>query len=311
MQKSKKDFAAQRHCNGYKMNHSSFDDRYRRFIENLDHIPPLPAIVSQLLKVVGSAETSAGDVAELIEKDPALTSKVIRLANSAFYGVPRGVSSVQSAVVILGFHTLKSIVLSTSIIDLFPVNSSGGSFERVRFWKHSILCALTARKIADNLIDRLCVDPQSAFCAGIMHDIGKLIFELFTPREYASVCRKSKDGEMPMSAAETENMGLNHADIGRILSDKWALPLDLEAVIVNHHEPQMEKNAVELVSLINIADNLVHRLDYGLWEKEAFFPEWEYARKVLSIDNDKYERIRVSLPDEIEKFQNFFSIIGG
>ncbi|HEX7509866.1 MAG TPA: HDOD domain-containing protein, partial [Chitinivibrionales bacterium] len=220
------------------MDQSLYDSRYRRYIETIDQVPSLPAIVSRLISVVSSAETSAEDAAELIEKDPALTSKVLRLANSAFYGIPRSVSSVQSAVVILGFNTLKSIVLSASVMNLFPTKSMSASFDRVRFWKHSIVSAIIARHIAQNMMNSLYIDPQSAFCAGIMHDIGKLLFELFTPKEYGEVCLRSKKNGMPLSETETLTLGLNHADIGRILADKWALPLDLEYTIVHHHTPE-------------------------------------------------------------------------
>jgi putative nucleotidyltransferase with HDIG domain len=287
------------------------DGRYHRFIENMDQIPSLPAVVANLIKVVTSAETSAEDAAELIEKDPALTSKVLRLANSAFYGIPRSISSVQSAVVILGFNTLKSIVLSASVMDLFPVKASGGSFDRQRFWKHSIVCALVAKHIAQNSLNRLYIDPQSAFCAGIMHDIGKLIFELFTPKEYAAVCLRCKQSGSPLVETETGMIGLNHAEIGRILADKWALPLDLEYTIVHHHAPQEANKIIELVSLIHLADILAHKLDCGLWENEPCAQEWTDARKRLSMDDVHYERIFNSLPDEIEKFKEFFSIIGG
>ena len=293
------------------MDRSLYDGRYHRFIEGMEQIPSLPAVVTRLIKVVSSAETSAEDAAELIEKDPALTSKVLRLANSAFYGIPRGISSVQSAVVVLGFNTLKSIVLSASVIKMFPKNKMGSAFDRVRFWKHSIVCALAAKTIAQNTINSLYIDPQSAFCAGIMHDIGKLIFELCTPKEYSIVCGKCRINATSLVEEETGAIGLNHADIGRILADKWALPLDIEHTIVHHHFPQAANKIVELVALVHLADNLAHKLDCGLWENETCQQEWTETRKVLSIDDGRYERIFNSLAGEIEKCNDFFSIISG
>ena len=95
-------------------------ERYNRIIENIDHLPSLPAIVTRLIEVVNSPDSSADDAAKLIEKDPALTSKIIRLANSAFYGIPRSISSVSTAVVILGFSTIRSIALSVALMKVFP-----------------------------------------------------------------------------------------------------------------------------------------------------------------------------------------------
>ena len=145
--------------------------RYQRIVENIRQLPALPAIVSKLISVVNSPDTSAEDAANLIEKDPALTTKVLRLANSAFYGMPRSISSVSSAVVILGFNTLKSLVLSASVVNLFPEKGGASAFDRVRFWKHSIVCGMAARDIAQSIMGVTFMDPQSAFCAGIMHDI--------------------------------------------------------------------------------------------------------------------------------------------
>ncbi len=277
----------------------------------MDQIPSLSVIVSRLIKVVNSSDSSAEDVADLIEKDPALTGKVLRLANSAFYGVPRSVSSVQSAVVILGFNTLKSIVLSASVFSLFPAKKSSPAFDRTSFWKHSIVCAQAAKTVAQSMLGRIGLDPQSAFCAGIMHDIGKLIFELFTPDEYAGLCEHALRRKQPLIEAEVEVMGISHADIGRILSDKWALPIDLEYAMVHHHKPQAAKKIRELVSLVHVADSIAHELHCGLWEDETPPKVFKEAREMLFLDNDRYGRIVDSMSDEIEKYQDFLAIIKG
>jgi HD-like signal output (HDOD) protein len=285
------------------------DGRYQRIIENIKQLPALPLIVNKLIKVVNSPDTSAEDAAELIEKDPALTSKVLRLANSAFYGMPRSISSVSSAVVILGFNTLKSLVLSASVINMFPSSGPKIAFDRLRFWKHSIVSAMVARSIAQHIMGVTVMDPQSAFCAGIMHDIGKLIFELFTPADYAAVCKKSQEKGMPLVEAESSVMGITHAQIGHILADKWALPLELEAAIVYHHDPQAAKNIRELVTTVHLADGIAHNLNCGLWDEEALPNEWKNARGLLSIDDQEYQRMTASLKGEIDKYKEFFSII--
>jgi HD-like signal output (HDOD) protein len=293
------------------MNKISYDERYKRFIENMAQLPSLPAVVAHLIKVVSSPETSAEDAAEIIEKDPALTTRVLRLANSAFYGMPRSVSSVQSAVVILGFNTIKSLVLGASVMQMFPHNDQKNVLDRVRFWKHSIICAVVAKNIAQSVMNFVFIDPQSAFCAGIMHDVGKLIFELFAPKEYAVICGVSREKSTSLFRVESAAMGINHADVGRILSDKWGLPLDLEQTMVYHHDPGAAQKITELVAVVHLADVITHRLDCGLWDKEPPPREWDKARSVLSIDDARYERIMGSLNDEIDKSKDFFAIITG
>jgi HD-like signal output (HDOD) protein len=293
------------------MNKAPFDERYRRFIESMDQLPSLPAVVAHLIKVVSSPESSAEDAAAIIEKDPALTTKILRLANSAFYGIPRSISSVQSAIVVLGFNTIKSLALSASVMQMFPVSASASAFDRVRFWKHSIVCAVAAKTIAQGVMHVVFIDPQSAFCAGIMHDVGKLVFEVFTPKEYGVMCGLSKQRNTSMELIESAGMGLNHADVGRILSDKWGLPLDLEQTIVYHHDPGGAKKTPELAALVHLADGMAHALDCGLWDGEARPRERQEARALLSIDDGRYERMIGSVRDEIESSKEFFTIISG
>jgi HD-like signal output (HDOD) protein len=283
--------------------------RYQRIVENIHQLPALPAIVSRLIAVVCAPDTSAEDASELIERDPALTSKVLRLANSAFYGMPRSISSVSSAVVILGFNTIKSLALGASVVNLFPQKGGAMAFDRMRFWKHSIVTAMVVRNIATSIMNTAFMDPQSAFCAGIMHDIGKLIFELFTPSDYAEVCRYSKEKKVPLVEAETALLGTTHAEIGHILADKWALPLELEQTIVHHHAPYAVKSTSIIVTAIHLADSITHRLNCGVWDEEAQPAEWVLARDTLSIDEAGYQAIVGSLTNEIEKYKEFFSII--
>ena len=287
---------------------SSGNERYRRFIEQIDNLPALPAIVSRLIRVVNSSDTSAEDAARLIQQDPALTTKMLRLANSAFYGIPRSISSVSSAVVILGFNTIRSLVLSASVMKMFS-SSPQASFEKDRFWKHSIVCAIAAKIIVRQFMGIRMMDPESAFCAGILHDIGKLIFTEFAGNDYLEACSYARKNSVPLIDAERRFLGITHADIGRILADKWALPLDLEYAVVFHHEPAKADSLLDLVTTVHMANVLTHKVGMGLWENDPTPPEWEEARSVLRIGPPDYERIVKSLQESLEKSNEFIDII--
>jgi putative nucleotidyltransferase with HDIG domain len=288
-------------------NKMELNDRYRRVIENIDHLPSLPSIVAKLLKVVNSPDTSAEDAAELIEKDPALTSKMIRLANSAFYGIPRSISSVSSAVVILGFNTIRSLVLSASVMKMFSM--SHHVFDKDNFWKHSIISAMAAKTIVRHFMSIKMMDPESAFCAGILHDIGKLIFSEFVNQDYREACDRAKSRKIPLVDAETEVMGINHAEIGKILADKWALPLDLEYCLVYHHDPASADQILDLVATVHLADQLAHANGANLWEDEKTKPEWNECRAILKINDADFARINESLTESAEKSSEFLNII--
>jgi HD-like signal output (HDOD) protein len=266
-------------------------ERYRRVIENIENLPALPEIVTRLLEVVNSPDTSADDATRLIERDPALTSKVIRLANSAFYGMPRSVSSVSSAIVILGFNVIRSVVLSASIMKMFA-DPSKQTVNRDHFWKHSVITAIAAKELVRHLLSFKLYDPEGAFCAGILHDIGKLIFNEYLAADYREVCQYSRDHEMPLLDAETLMLGINHAEIGRILADKWALPVDLELSMVFHHYPDRSEEIVDFINIIHQADHIAHEAGAGLSEEEAVTPEWTESRSQLHVDDEVHDRIR-------------------
>jgi HD-like signal output (HDOD) protein len=265
-------------------------ERYRRVIENIENLPALPEIVTRLLEVVNAPDTSADDASRLIERDPALTSKVIRLANSAFYGMPRSVSSVSSAIVILGFNVIRSVVLSASIMKMFA-DPSKQTVNRDHFWKHSVITAIAAKELVRHLLSFKLYDPEGAFCAGILHDIGKLIFNEYLSADYREVCQYSRDHEMPLLDAETLMLGINHAEIGRILADKWALPLDLELSMVFHHYPDRSEEIVDFINIIHQADHIAHEAGAGLFEEESVTPEWAESRSQLHVDDGVHDRI--------------------
>lgn len=287
---------------------AAVNDRYRRFIEQIDNLPSLPAIVSKLIQVVNSPDTSAEDAAKLIQKDPALTTKMLRLANSAFYGIPRSISSVSSAVVILGFNTIRSLVLSATVMKLFSADNKS-PIDRTRFWKHSIVCAMMAKNIVRQFINIRMMDPESAFCAGILHDIGKLIFIEFAQTDYNDVCNYAKSKKISLLDAEQAILGINHAEIGKILADKWALPLDLEYALVYHHEPAKADTLTDLVTTVHFANILAHQGGAGLWDDEVTSREWPQARAMLRVGEVEYNRIMQYLDESIEKSKEFIDII--
>lgn len=283
-------------------------ERYHQVIENIDNLPSLPAIVTKLIQVVNSPDSSAEDAAKLIQQDPALTSKMIRLANSAFYGIPRSISSVASAVVILGFNTIRSLVLSASVMKMFSGTQAGG-IDKDKFWKHSIVCALAAKIIVRHFMNIRMMDPESAFCAGILHDIGKLIFNEFVHDGYKEACEYASKKNVSMLDAEKLILGIDHAEIGRIIADKWALPLDLEFSLVYHHNPAGADKLTELVATVHVADQLAHKMGADLYDEEHVNGQWSKARNLLKFTDSDYQKICDSLSDNIEKSIEFLTII--
>ncbi|MFP4522855.1 MAG: HDOD domain-containing protein, partial [Fibrobacterota bacterium] len=247
------------------------------------------------------------EVAQYIEQDPALTSKLLKLANSVFYGIPRSISSVRGAVVILGFNTIRSLVLSVSVVKLFPVKTP--VFNRAEFWQHCIASAIAAKIVTKNFHKSKLLDPESAFCSALLHDIGKLVFEQFVNQDYSKAIKKSVSEKIPSYRAEESLLDINHSDVGRILASKWNLPLDIEESILYHHFPESAPSNRELVYIVHLSDWIAHSLGS---KSVCYEPNPEMSpqtKDLLSLTDEELSSLRGTIADEIKNSSLFFNII--
>ena len=235
--------------------------RLKKITQSIIGLPTLPTMITQMIGLIDNPTTSARDVSRLISTDQALTAKILKLANSAFYGFPREISTVNHAVVVLGFETVKSLGLSVSVLERFARGGGEEStFDRQKFWEHSIACGVGARLLAGKLRYRV---QGEAFAAGILHDIGKLILSQYFSEEFAEIMKLVSEQDLYIGKAEEMVLGVTHAEIGYWLAERWNLPGQLVDTIAFHHAPGRLKKAAELPSLIHLADFLCRRERIG------------------------------------------------
>jgi len=234
--------------------------RIKKITQSIIGLPTLPTVITQMIGLIDNPKTSARDVARLISTDQALTAKILKLANSAFYGFPRKIATVNHAIVILGFETVKSLGLSVSVLERFSGKGKDTFFDRQKFWEHSIACGVAARMLAGKLRYRV---QGEAFAAGILHDIGKLILSQYFPDEFTAIMQLVRDQQLYIGKAEEMILGITHAEIGHWLAEKWNLPRQLDDAIAFHHTPGRIERGAELPSLIHLADFLCRREKIG------------------------------------------------
>lgn len=234
--------------------------RIKKITQSIIGLPTLPTVITQMIGLIDNPTTSARDVARLIATDQALTAKILKLANSAFYGFPREISTVNHAIVVLGFETVKSLGLSVSVLERFAGGGKDSTFDRQKFWEHSIACGVGARLLAGKLRYRV---QGEAFAAGILHDIGRLILSQYFPDEFAEITTIVSNDDVYIGEAEQRVLELTHTEIGSWLADKWNLPAQLVDAITYHHAPGRMERGAELPSLIHLADFLCRRERIG------------------------------------------------
>ncbi len=232
-------------------------ERTRATLDRVGSIPTLPAVLVQVWDLTRQEDTSAVDLARVIESDPGLTGALLRLSNSAYFGFPRKVATVTQAVVILGFDTVKSLAMGASVFRALPSPKAG--IDLSAFFHHSLMTAMASRIV----MERTCpARAGTAFSAGILHDLGKLVMAEFLPKAEPGIQRRIADGLAPEDA-EREELGLSHAEIGAWFSASWNFPEELAAAVEWHHRPAETRRHGEFVAAVHLGDVLAHRAGAG------------------------------------------------
>jgi len=220
-------------------------------------LPTMPEVLIKLNDVMAKPQTSSDDVAAVVSKDPAVATNVLRIVNSAYYGLQVRVSSVNLAVSVMGFNMTKKVALKAAVFSVFARRRERiQHFDPAAFWKHAIFTGVAARVLGSNSSEFADAQAEDLYICGLLHDIGKIILlEKMGPR-YLSVLARSAQTQRLELAVENDELGFSHADVGSVLAIKWFLPEDLAIAIRYHHSPSRDPFHRSLSSLIHLADHI-------------------------------------------------------
>jgi len=255
--------------------------RIRRITESIIGLPTLPTVVSKMIELVDNPKTSAGSLARLISADQSLTAKMLKMANSAYYGFPREISTVNMAIVVMGFNAVRDMGLSLSVFDVFKEAQGSRNFDVTRFWEHSIACGVAAKVLGRRYHHRF---SGEAFVAGLLHDIGKVVLNQYMHKEFLDIMNRVQRGQ-PLDEAEVEVAGVGHGEIGGWLADKWRLPFVISESIRFHHAPWGAVRNPALVAIVSIANYLCHRSALGNSGRQTPLVPSEQTWKIFSDNN--------------------------
>ena len=227
--------------------------QFKKVLREIKNLPTLPGIVAKLAKMAENPDTTTEQMGRLISKDHILASKLLKLVNSAFYGFPQRISSLNSAIILLGFNVIKSLIISASIFDVMEEQD-------VELWEHSLGCAVVSNVLARHLGVK---DPEEISTAGLIHDLGKVAIKMELPKEYAMITELSQEKKISRLEAEREILGLDHAEVGSWLAKSWNLPNKLVEPIACHHDPQLAKEERVASAIVHFANIMIRGLGYG------------------------------------------------
>ncbi|MFH1735689.1 MAG: HDOD domain-containing protein, partial [bacterium] len=270
-------------------------------------LPALPIIASKLLDAVDDPDTSAAELAELISSDPALATRLLKLANSAYYGFPRRIGTVNLAVVVLGFETVRDLCLSVIIADCFFHTDDELPLNMEQFWRHSLYTAIASR-----LIYKMAGAHQlgEGFIAGLVHDIGKLFFARYFPSEGIQIIEEVQNNGTPLLQAEQKILKVTHPVAGAWLLEEWNFPEWLVEATRNHHIDSGNEEAQRLPLSIQFGDYMVRQtFDHGSQYGVDFelSPALIKSLKLYCDENDKVDIAMYAekINEELEKSSGF------
>lgn len=277
-------------------------------IGRVKQIDPLPQAAMQLMRVLEDPDHSVMDIVRVCESDPALTTNILKVVNSAAFGLRQPVATLERAVSFLGNKMVGSIALSVSLGKVCGKDLVGYESEQGRLWKHSVCTAIASRELAT--LAKFPVEPQVAYVAGLLHDLGKTVLSEFLEDESLHTIVEYIDDETyeDFLGAEKGTLGISHTEVGRALGEHWNLPVQLVEAMAEHHTPSRAAEEVRpLVYVVHLGD-LVAMLEGETTSADAllYHLDKDYERYVR-LDPDSLERIIFTVLTEFESAKALFA----
>ena len=279
----------------------------RKALENVSSIPTLPVVIEKITRLLNNPQTSAEEIGKAITTDQALAAKVLKLVNSAFYGFPGKISTITHAVVILGFATVKNVVLTASIFDAFMKKTSDTpGFDMGKFWLHSIACGSASQCIARHIGY---AGKEECFIAGLIHDVGKIILCNNLPVEFELVVQNTLKKECLFYESEKEVLHITHEEVGGIVAERWNLPENLRYAVRAHHAPVINGAFSTTAGIVHAADIFVRAMDYGSGGDDSIPPMADVAWNNLGFDTINLSALLDDIDAEVDKASVFMQLV--
>lgn len=278
----------------------------------LDELPTLPTVVYELSRVINDPMSSTTDVERIMSNDMSLTSKVLRLVNSAYYAIPGGVSSLSRAIAYIGFDTVNQLVLSASILK--ALESKGPQrFDVNAFWIHCIGVGVASETIAKFVRHP---QPSDLFTSGLVHDMGKMAVYAIAPQTLMQTVEFAAEKKLSYLEAETELGFPTHTEIGQLLAKKWSLPSNLQAAIRFHHQKETARRNLTAemnrdVDIVLLANLLTHALKHGNSGHEKILGAPKELLERLMINGEEFPKLVQEIKNAMVKSEDFVRLLTG
>lgn len=274
-----------------------------RLMKVVDKMPPFPKSVHRVIELTNDLNCAPKDLVQVIEHDPVITMKMLKLVNSVFFALTKSVTSVRHAVVYLGLNTVKNLALSIATVQCLPTKSSA-EFNTNDFLLHSLTTASIAQRIGKEFLGS--GDTSDLFVTGLLHDFGKVVLAQFMAEDFGKAIVIARERGISLHEAETEVIGTDHTIVGAMLAEKWELPKELTACIRHHHHPDAIDASPDIVDdCVFAADQISKKLEFGFSGNPVIeaFPNHMVER--FGVNMDQMIGRLGDLSIEVQKAESF------
>ncbi len=262
-------------------------DTLARVMDRLDELPPMPHTVAEVMEMSQTDDYAVGDLADVVCKDPTLAARVLKLCNSGFYGLQQEITSLQRAVVLLGFEMTKNLVLSSFVYSVMQGDFDAYAQTAQSLWEHSFGAATACLALAERAAPEL---AESAYTAGLLHDIGKVALAALVSERFEEILALVRARKASFPEAERAVLGIDHAEVGALVAERWKLAPALREVIRHHHDHE-ETSQPRLAALVRLADGICGILGVGPGLDAADAQLDGRSLEVLGLQADRLEPV--------------------
>ena len=262
----------------------------------------LPHITIQLTKLISDENSTMQDFEKMIKMDPTLVLRILRGANSPYYGLRQKVNSISRAIVIIGINNLRNMIVTQSLRDIFKGNNSNNAFSRNRLWLHCAAVSICSQMIMERIFG---LNGEDAFLCGILHDIGMIVEDQTAPDLFYRVCSTYDEYSKLITDYEKEIVGTDHCEIGHLLAKDWQLPIEVQESIQHHHTTMDHVSPSSLAGVIQLAEYIVSQLDYAAiigMKAKLSLPLADHIRNNVK----EYKALVRDLPNEMSKAKDLY-----
>lgn len=270
-----------------------------QILKKIEDIPTLPKIVNNVISIIDDPKVHILEIADLIQQDFILTTRLLKISNSAYYGQKRKIETVLEALVLLGLKRVKELIVTASTYKILNKRIEGYLLEKGNLWKHSLSVAIASEMISNEVKNPA---KDSAYIAGLLHDVGKLILAHYVEDDFIKIINKIETENITFDNAEEEIIGFSHAILGAKVLEKWNFPKDIVNAVEYHHKPD-EPEAKNIASIVHIADAASLMLGEGIGADGLLYFFNENAFDKIGFKKENFESILSKLSDAINSMR--------